>query len=268
MSRLKTTFDALKAEHKTALVPFITAGDPQPSVTVKLLHDMVAAGASILELGIPFSDPMAEGPVIQAACERALVHNVSLRDVLGMVKAFRAEDNETPIVLMGYLNPVEVMGYQVFAEAASEVGVDGLILVDLPPEEGEVLIAALKSQQIDPIFLLAPTSTNERMKTICAEASGFVYYVSLKGVTGAAHLDVDSVVKKVGQIRTHTSVPVGVGFGIRDAASAAQVAAVADAVVVGSAVVKRVAENADNPQKMSQQVCELLSSMRSAMDQA
>lgn len=268
MSRLKTTFDALKAEHKTALVPFITAGDPQPSVTVKLLHDMVAAGASILELGIPFSDPMAEGPVIQAACERALVHNVSLRDVLGMVKAFRAEDNETPIVLMGYLNPVEVMGYQVFAEAASEVGVDGLILVDLPPEEGEVLIAALKSQQIDPIFLLAPTSTNERMKTICAEASGFVYYVSLKGVTGAAHLDVDSVVEKVGQIRTHTSVPVGVGFGIRDAASAAQVAAVADAVVVGSAVVKRVAENADNPQKMSQQVCELLSSMRSAMDQA
>jgi len=268
VSRLKTTFDALKAEHKTALVPFITAGDPQPSVTVKLLHDMVAAGASILELGIPFSDPMAEGPVIQAACERALVHNVSLRDVLGMVKAFRAEDNETPIVLMGYLNPVEVMGYQVFAEAASEVGVDGLILVDLPPEEGEVLIAALKSQQIDPIFLLAPTSTNERMKTICAEASGFVYYVSLKGVTGAAHLDVDSVVEKVGQIRTHTSVPVGVGFGIRDAASAAQVAAVADAVVVGSAVVKRVAENADNPQKMSQQVCELLSSMRSAMDQA
>ncbi|VAW61570.1 Tryptophan synthase alpha chain [hydrothermal vent metagenome] len=266
MSRLKATFEALKAAHKTALIPFITAGDPHPSVTVNLLHDMVAAGASILELGIPFSDPMAEGPVIQAACERALLHNTSLRDVLAMVKAFRAENDTTPIVLMGYLNPVEVMGYAHFAEAAAQAGVDGLILVDLPPEEGEDLIALLKSKQIDLIFLLAPTSTNERMKTICAQASGFVYYVSLKGVTGAAHLDVDSVVQKVTQIRTHTSIPVGVGFGIRDAASAAQVAAVADAVVVGSAIVKRVAENADNPEKISQQVCELLSSMRRAMD--
>jgi len=255
VSRLKARFEALKAAHKTALIPFITAGDPHPSVTVNLLHDMVAAGASILELGIPFSDPMAEGPVIQAACERALLHNTSLRDVLAMVKAFRAENDTTPIVLMGYLNPV-----------AAQAGVDGLILVDLPPEEGEDLIALLKSKQIDLIFLLAPTSTNERMKTICAQASGFVYYVSLKGVTGAAHLDVDSVVQKVAQIRTHTSIPVGVGFGIRDAASAAQVAAVADAVVVGSAIVKRVAENADNPEKISQQVCELLSSMRRAMD--
>ncbi len=266
MSRLKATFEALKAANKTALIPFITAGDPHPSVTVPLLHDMVAAGASVLELGIPFSDPMAEGPVIQAACERALEHNVSLNDVLDMVKVFRGEDSTTPIVLMGYLNPVEVMGYQRFANAASAAGVDGLILVDLPPEEGEDLIVALKAKQVDLIFLLAPTSTAERMEIICTQASGFVYYVSLKGVTGAAHLDIDSVIEKVQQIRTHTSLPVGVGFGIRDAESAARVAGVADAVVVGSAIVKRIAENAENPQKMSQQVCELLSSMRRAMD--
>ncbi len=266
MSRLKATFESLKADNKTALIPFVTAGDPHPSVTVNLLHDMVSAGASVLELGIPFSDPMAEGPVIQAACERALEHHVSLHDVLDMVKEFRSKDGDTPIVLMGYLNPVEVMGYEAFAEAAAEAGVDGLILVDLPPEEGEELFAALKAKQIDMIFLLAPTSTDERMQTICDQASGFVYYVSLKGVTGAANLDVDSVVQKVNQIRTHTTIPVGVGFGIRDAESAASVAAVADAVVVGSAVVNRVAENADNPQKISQSVCELLSSMRAAMD--
>jgi len=266
VSRLSPTFEALKAAQKTALIPFITAGDPQPSVTVNLMHDMVAAGANILELGIPFSDPMAEGPVIQAACERALEHNVSLTDVLGMVKEFRSKDADTPIVLMGYLNPVEVMGYERFAEKASDAGADGLILVDLPPEEGADLVKALKSREIDPIFLIAPTTTDDRMQIICDQASGFVYYVSLKGVTGAANLDVDSVVKKVNQIRGHTSIPVGVGFGIRDAESAAQVAAVADAVVVGSAVVQRVADNAKDPQKISQQVCELLSSMREAMD--
>ena len=266
MSRLKEKFATLKNNQRTALVPFITAGDPQPSVTVNLLHDMVKAGADILELGIPFSDPMAEGPVIQAACERALVHNVSLTDVLGMVKEFRQQDSETPIVLMGYLNPVEVMGYETFARSASAAGADGVILVDLPPEEGEDLVAALRSHNIDPIFLLAPTSTDERMETICAMASGFVYYVSLKGVTGAAHLDVQSVVEKVTQIRGHTEIPVGVGFGIRDAESAAQVARVADAVVVGSAVVNRVAENQHDAAKISQDVCDLLSSMRQAMD--
>ena len=266
MSRLNATFESLKAENKTALISFITAGDPHPSVTVNLLHDMVDAGVSILELGIPFSDPMAEGPVIQAACERALLHNVSLRDVLKMVKEFRTKDNQTPIVLMGYTNPVEVMGYQTFAQDAGDAGVDGLILVDLPPEETGDFSQHLKSNGIDHIFLLAPTSTDERMETICAEAGGFVYYVSLKGVTGAASLDVDSVVKKVAQIRTHTSIPVGVGLGISDAKSAAAVAKVADAVVVGSAIVKRIADNADDPKKISQQVCELLSSMRQAMD--
>ena len=266
MSRLNATFASLKADNKTALVPFITAGDPQPSVTVNLMHDMVAAGASVLELGVPFSDPMAEGPVIQAACERALKHNVSLRDVLGMVAEFRTKNNETPIVLMGYANPVEVMGYKEFAEAASTAGVDGLLLVDMPPEEGADLVAALKAKQLDMIFLLAPTTTDDRMQLICDQASGFVYYVSLKGVTGAANLDVDAVVHKVDQIRNHTSIPVGVGFGISDAATAAQVASVADAVVVGSAIVKRVAENADDPEKISKEVCGLLSSMRQAMD--
>ena len=268
MSRLKEKFATLKASQRKALIPFITAGDPKPSVTVNLLHDMVKAGADILELGVPFSDPMAEGPVIQAACERALLHNVSLTDVLAMVKAFRQQDNQTPIVLMGYLNPVEVMGYETFADAAATAGVDGVILVDLPPEEGEDLVAALKAREIDPIFLLAPTSTNERMASICAMASGFVYYVSLKGVTGAANLDVQSVIEKVNQIRGHTDLPVGVGFGIRDAESAAQVAAVADAVVVGSAVVKHVAENQNDPLKISQGICGLLSSMRTAMDKA
>ncbi|MCW9014031.1 MAG: tryptophan synthase subunit alpha [Gammaproteobacteria bacterium] len=266
MSRLSTTFAALKTDGRTALIPFITAGDPQPSVTVNLMHDMVKAGANILELGVPFSDPMAEGPVIQAACERALEHHVSLRDVLGMVKEFRQQDNKTPIVLMGYLNPVEVMGYQAFADAASEAGVDGTILVDLPPEEGGELDAILKSKDIDPIFLLAPTSTDERMELICKQGSGFVYYVSLKGVTGAAHLDVQSVVEKVNQIRSHTDIPVGVGFGISDAETAAKVAAVSDAVVVGSAIVKRVAENAHDPKKISEQVCGLIAAMRQAMD--
>jgi tryptophan synthase alpha chain len=230
------------------------------------MHDMVKAGANILELGVPFSDPMAEGPVIQAACERALVHNVSLHDVLAMVKEFRQQDNNTPIVLMGYLNPVEVMGYEAFANAATEVGVDGVILVDLPPEEGEELVALLKARNLDQIFLLAPTSTDERIERICSMASGFVYYVSLKGVTGAAHLDIQSVIEKVNQIRGHTEIPVGVGFGISDAETAAKVSAVADAVVVGSAVVKRVAENAEDPQKISAEVCGLLASMREAMD--
>ena len=266
MSRLKSRFARLKADNKQALIPFVTAGDPHPSITVGLLHDMVKAGASVLELGIPFSDPMAEGPVIQAACERALEHNVSLKDVLGMVSEFRQQDNDTPIVLMGYANPVEVMGYKTFAEAAAKAGVDGLIIVDLPPEEGEDLVAELRANNIDMIFLLAPTSTEERIEKICQMASGFVYYVSLKGVTGAANLDVQSVQDKVQQIRQHTDIPVGVGFGISTAEKAASVSAVADAVVVGSAIVKRVAENANDGERISAEVCALLSSMRQAMD--
>ena len=268
MSRIQARFELRAKEGRKLLIPYFTAGDPTPENVVPMMHAMVEAGADIIELGVPFSDPMAEGPVIQAACERALEHNVSLTDVLAMVKEFRQQDNLTPVVLMGYLNPVEVMGYETFAASAAAAGADGVILVDLPPEEGEDLVAALKAREIDPIFLLAPTSTNERMASICAMASGFVYYVSLKGVTGAANLDVQSVVEKVSQIRSHTGLPVGVGFGIRDAESAAQVAGVADAVVVGSAVVKYVAENQNDPLKISQGICGLLSSMRKAMDKS
>ena len=266
MSRIAQRFADLKAVGRKALIPFVTAGDPNPSVTVPLLHDMVEAGADLLELGVPFSDPMAEGPVIQKACERALEHNTSLRDVLAMVKQFRQTDTETPVVLMGYMNPVEIMGYETFAKAAVDAGVDGLLTVDMPPEEAADLVAALAEASVDPIFLLAPTTVDERISKICADASGFVYYVSLKGVTGAANLDVAAVEHKVEQIRKHTDLPIGVGFGIRDAETAQRVSAVADAVVVGSAVVNRVAENADQPEKINEAVCGLLREMRAAMD--
>jgi len=194
MSRIQARFELRAKEGRKLLIPYFTAGDPTPENVVPMMHAMVEAGADIIELGVPFSDPMAEGPVIQAACERALEHKVSLTDVLAMVKEFRQQDNLTPVVLMGYLNPVEVMGYETFAASAAAAGADGVILVDLPPEEGEDLVAALKTNDIDPIFLLAPTSTNQRMASICAMARGFVYSVSLKGVTGAAHLDFHSVV--------------------------------------------------------------------------
>lgn len=266
MSRIAQRFADLKQAGRKALIPFVTAGDPSPEVTVPLLHAMVAAGADLLELGVPFSDPMAEGPVIQKACERALAHHVSLGDVLAMVKAFRAQDKETPIVLMGYMNPVEIMGYETFAKAAREAGVDGLLTVDMPPEEAGDLVAVLGEADIDPIFLLAPTSVDARIAKICAAASGFLYYVSLKGVTGAANLDVNAVAHKVEQIRKHTDLPIGVGFGIRDADSAARVAAVADAVVVGSAVVNRMAEHATRPDKINAAVTGLLRDMRAAMD--
>jgi tryptophan synthase alpha chain len=266
MSRIAQRFAELKIKGRKALIPFVTAGDPNPTVTVPLLHAMVEAGADLLELGVPFSDPMAEGPVIQLACERALLHNTSLRDVLAMVKEFRQKDSQTPVVLMGYMNPVEVMGYQNFAKAAAEAGVDGLLTVDMPPEEAVDLVAALADVNIDPIFLLAPTTVDARIAKICAAASGFVYYVSLKGVTGAGNLDVAGVEQKVAQIRKHTTMPIGVGFGIRDAESARGVAAVADAVVVGSAVVNRVAANAEQPEKIQDAVCGLLREMRAAMD--
>jgi len=267
MSRISQRFSDLKANGRKALIPFVTAGDPNPSVTVPLLHAMVEAGADLLELGVPFSDPMAEGPVIQKACERALVHNTSLRDVLAMVKQFRETDADTPVVLMGYMNPVEIMGYQNFATAAAEAGVDGLLIVDMPPEEAVDLVAVLAEVDIDPIFLVAPTTVDERIAKICVSARGFIYYVSLKGVTGAGNLDVAAVEHKVEQIRKHSDLPIGVGFGIRDAATAQQVSAVADAVVVGSAVVNRVAENADQPEKINEAVCSLLRQMRQAMDE-
>ncbi len=266
MSRIEQRFADLKAEGKKALIPYITAGDPNPSVTVPLMHAMVRAGANLLELGVPFSDPMADGPVIQEACERALEHHVSLVDVLGMVAEFRQQDNNTPVILMGYMNPIEVIGYQEFANKAAQAGVDGVLTVDLPPEEGHDILPIFKAADIDPIFLLAPTTVEPRVKQICDVGSGFVYYVSLKGVTGSSSLDIDAVAARLDVIRKYASTPVGVGFGIKDAESAAKVSQVADAVVVGSAIVNRIAEHVTEPEQFTQEIVDLLASMREAMD--
>lgn len=266
MSRIPARFDTLRSNNRKALIPYITAGDPQPDVTVPLMHALVKSGADLLELGVPFSDPMADGPVIQAACERALKHHVGLHQVLNMVREFRQTDNDTPVILMGYLNPIEVMGYEAFAEAAQTAGVDGVLTVDLPPEEGCNLVAALKARALDPIFLAAPTSSDERIRLMANNGGGFLYYVSFKGVTGANRLDVRSVKDKLDQIRANTDLPVGVGFGIRDAASAAEVAGVADAVVVGSALVNRIAALADEPERIAVEAPQVIAEMRAAMD--
>ncbi len=266
MSRLSSRFSSLKEGGRKALIPFVTAGDPQPDVTVNLMHALVKAGADILELGVPFSDPMAEGPAIQRACERALAHNTSLRDVLAMVKTFRQQDTETPVVLMGYLNPIEVMGYETFAREAVAAGADGVITVDLPPEEAQDYLAAFNEHGLDPVFLLAPTSTAERISRVAEVAGGFVYYVSLKGVTGASNLDMNEVRSKLGEIRKQVSLPIGVGFGIKDAETAAAVAQVADAVVVGSALVNRIADLADQPDKILEIVPAFVATLRAAMD--
>jgi len=242
MSRIQQRFSELQTQQRKALIPFVTAGDPQPDVTVPLLHAMVAAGADLLEIGVPFSDPMADGPVIQAACERALKHHVTLHQVLDMVREFRLEDVSTPVILMGYLNPIEVWGYADFAGAAAEAGVDGVLTVDLPPEEAGGFTEAMQAAGIDTIFLLAPTSDESRMRKVSAVASGFIYYVSFKGVTGANRLDISSVSSKLKELRQHTKLPIGVGFGVRDAETAARVAGVADAVVVGSVLVGQLAE--------------------------
>lgn len=267
MSRIAKCFAVLKEQGRTALIPYITAGDPQPDVTVPLLHALVEAGADLLEIGVPFSDPMADGPVIQAACERALKHKTGLHHVLDMVTAFRQQDQETPVILMGYLNPVEVMGYTEFAVAAHSAGVDGVLTVDLPPEEAADLVATLKERQLDSIFLAAPTSDDQRIKKMASLGGGFLYYVSFKGVTGANQLDTAAVADKLRQIRKCTSMPLGVGFGIRDAESAARVAEVADAVVVGSVLVSRVAELAEKPEEIPAQVAAIVAAMRQMMDQ-
>ncbi|MCF6208883.1 MAG: tryptophan synthase subunit alpha [Ghiorsea sp.] len=266
MSRIQERFKLRAKEGRKLLIPYFTAGDPKPENAVPMMHAMVEAGADLIELGVPFSDPMAEGPVIQKAMERALEHNVSLRDVMAMVAEFRQKDSETPVILMGYLNPVEVMGYAEFAKAASKAGVDGLLTVDIPPEEAADYVVALKAEGIDRIFLIAPTTSEDRIKAINDASGGFLYYVSLKGVTGAGHLDVKAVQDRVSMIRTLTELPVGVGFGIKDAESAASIASAADAVIVGSAIVKRIEENLDSADNAIKAVCELLSGMRAALD--
>ena len=253
----------LQATGRKALIPFITAGDPSPNITVDLMHALVKGGADIIELGVPFSDPMADGPVIQLAAERALAHGVSLRKVLDLVAEFRQTNAQTPVVLMGYANPIEAMGYPEFSAAAVAAGVDGVLTVDLPPEEAQERVAVLKAHGLDPIFLLAPTTPVSRLAAVAKLASGYVYYVSLKGVTGAATLDVDSVSSKLTQIRQHIDLPIGVGFGIRDVQSARAVASVADAIIIGSRIVQEVEAGEAG---LTERVFDFLSGIRAAID--
>jgi tryptophan synthase alpha chain len=264
MSRIQARFEALARERRKALIPYITAGDPDPSLTVPLLRALVEAGADIIELGVPFSDPMADGPVIQRASERALEHGVGLGDVLAMVGRFRTEDAKTPIVLMGYANPIEAMGAETFIAQAKAAGVDGVIVVDYPPEECAEFAAAAQRAGIDPIFLLAPTSTEARIAQVARVGSGYIYYVSLRGVTGAAHLDVSEVTKRLPRIRAATRLPIGVGFGIRDAESARRVAETADAVVIGSRLIEEI--ESGSPEQAAARVKAFLKPIRQALN--
>ncbi len=266
MSRIQTAFEKLKLHRRKALIPFFTAGDPNPQLTVPLLHALVEAGADIIELGVPFSDPMADGPTIQRASERALKQNVSLHDVLDMVAQFRKKDSATPLVLMGYGNPIEAMGWERFARRCAEAGVDGVLTVDFPPEESHEAFGHLQRHGIDPIFLLAPTTRDERIAKVAKQARGYVYYVSLKGVTGAGNLDLSDIAQKIPQLRKHISLPIGVGFGIRDAATAHAVSRLCDGVVVGSRIVQEI-ENS-NEQNVVANVGKLVKELRLAIDQA
>ncbi len=238
MSRIAATFSALAASGRKALIPYVTSGDPYADSTVDIMQAMAEAGADVIELGVPFSDPMADGPVIQKAGERALARGIGMPQVLGFVRGFRLKNDHTPVVLMGYANPIERYGVDRFVSDAKASGVDGVLVVDYPPEECQAFAATLKVNDIDPIFLLAPTSTEARMQQVGRIASGYVYYVSLKGVTGAGHLDTAAVAAMIPRIKTFVKLPVGVGFGIRDAATARAVAAVSDAVVIGTALVE------------------------------
>lgn len=269
MSRIASTFARLKDQDRKALIPFVTAGDPRPDVTLPLMHALVDAGADIIELGIPFSDPMADGPVIQLANERALAAGMTLRKALGIVAEFRQTNTETPVVFMGYLNPVEWMGYETFVAAAVEAGVDGLLMVDMPPEEGIGLVPHARKAGLDLIYLVTPTTTDARFNAICERSSGWIYYVSLKGITGASTLNVDEVAQRLNWIEQHTDLPVCVGFGIKDAATAAQVAGVSNGVIVGSALVRIIESlKSESAVEISSQVSKLLSDMRHAMDHA
>jgi len=264
MSRIGGTFEALRARGRKALIPYVVAGDPYADATVDIMLAMAAAGADVIELGVPFSDPMADGPVIQKAGERALAKGVGMPQVLGMVRAFRARNDSTPIVLMGYANPVERYGVERFVDDAASAGVDGVLVVDYPPEECEVFASTLKASGLDPIFLLAPTSTEARMAHVGRIASGYVYYVSLKGVTGAGHLDTAAVAAMVPRIKAFVKLPVGVGFGIRDAATARAVADVSDAVVIGTALVQRLESQARDT--VATAAGEFIAGIRAALD--
>ena len=266
MSRIDRRFEALAAAGRTALIPYVTAGDPAPELTVPIMHALVEGGADVIELGVPFSDPMADGPVIQRASERALARGTGLARVLEMVSEFRARDVATPVVLMGYANPIEAMGATAFAERAAQAGVDGVLVVDYPPEEAEEFAALLAARDMAPIFLLSPTTPPARIEKVAGVARGYVYYVSLTGVTGAAHLDTADVARHLDEIRRHTGLPVGVGFGIRDAASARALAAHADAVVIGSRIIQEIESGA--PETAPARARAWLSGIRAALDDA
>lgn len=266
MADISRTFEALAKSGKKALIPFITAGDPEPGLTVSLMHALVEGGADILELGIPFSDPMAEGPVIQRACERALVHGVGLGQVLEMVAQFRVTNTHTPVVLMGYANPIEHMGVPLFVARAAQAGVNGCIVVDYPPEECVEFAQAMRDAKMDVIFLLAPTSTESRIQQVAELGRGFCYYVSLKGVTGAGHIDTDEVSTRLQAIRRHVRLPIGVGFGIRDAETARAVAQVADAIVIGSRVIQEIEQA--GPAGAVKAVRQFIAGIREAIDRS
>jgi len=264
MSRIQGRFETLAKAKRKALIPYITAGDPHPSLTVPLMRALVESGADIVELGVPFSDPMADGPVIQRSGERALKHGVGLGQVLSMVADFRKTDDATPIVLMGYANPIEAMGTERFAESAKAPGIDGVVVVDYPPEECLEFSALMKKNGVDPIFLLAPTSTKKRIDEVARSGSGYLYYVSLRGVTGAANIDISDISKKIPSIRAATRMPIGVGFGIRDAESARRVAQTADAVVIGSRIIQEI--EAGSADSAVMRVKAFLKPIRQALD--
>jgi tryptophan synthase alpha chain len=264
VSRIRSAFERLAREHRKALIPYVTAGDPRSEVTVPLLHALIAAGADVIELGVPFSDPMADGPVIQRSSERALKNHIGLDHVLAFVAEFRDSDPSTPIVLMGYANPIEAMGLERFADAARKAGVDGVLVVDYPPEESAEFATMLRARGIDMIFLLAPTSTEARIGQVAKLASGYIYYVSLRGVTGAKHLDLEDVAAKLPAIRAKTRLPVGVGFGIRDGKTARAVAQIADAVVIGSRIIQEMEQA--SPETCVEKGATFLKEIRRAID--
>ena len=269
MSKLQKTLAALKAQNKTALIPYITAGDPHPDMTVKLMHLLVSEGADIIELGVPFSDPMADGPVIQKAVERALAHNVSLDDVLNYVREFRITDHHTPVVLMGYLNPIEAKGFETFAQEAQAAGADGVLTVDMPPEETMGYLESVTNHGLDRVFLVSPTTPDGRLAAVNEKGSGFVYYVSLKGVTGSKALDVKDVESHVAHLKSKTNLPVGIGFGISNGEIAYEMAKIGDAIIVGSALVRLVEDQPGaNYETLANLISHKMKEFRSALDKA
>ena len=268
MSRISKKFQSLKSENKTCLISYVTAGDPSLTDSLHIMKTLVDSGTDIIELGVPFSDPMADGPTIQRACERALSQNTSCIDIFELVRDFRKENNETPIVLMGYLNPIERMGYEVFAKLASQSGVDAILVVDLPHEEAKDVITVFKKYNLESIFLIAPNTKMNRIKEISKYASGFLYYVSLKGVTGAATLDVVKTIEQLNSIKESIDLPLAVGFGIKDAKTAKILSSAADAIVIGSAIVNIIEKELNNKSKVNNDIMKLMRPIRTKLDES